>query len=322
MPLVCREPWAFIFIMEFKKYQHLERFGATEVSKIELGECYVFPKIDGTNASLWFCDGKLQAGSRTRHLSLENDNAGFYEWALKQQRFLDFFDKYPHIRLFGEWLVPHSLKTYRDSAWRNFYVFDVSTDKQEHEILHESDTHLNYLHFNEYSLLLDEFGIEYIPPICRVTNSSYEQFVNQLVKNSFLIEDGKGAGEGIVIKNYQFKNKYNRQAWAKIVTSEFKEKHAKEFGEQVLGAKPMIEEAIAEKYVTTALCEKVFAKIKNEKQDWQSKYIPQLLNTVFYDLVKEDCWEFIKENRNPTINFKTLQHFTFIKVREKLPKLF
>ena len=59
--------------MEFKKYQHLERFGTTEVNGIEDGMCYIFPKIDGTNSSVWFNDG-LQAGSRKRHLTLESDN--------------------------------------------------------------------------------------------------------------------------------------------------------------------------------------------------------------------------------------------------------
>ena len=32
--------------MDFRKYQHIERFGTTEVDGIELGKCYVFPKID------------------------------------------------------------------------------------------------------------------------------------------------------------------------------------------------------------------------------------------------------------------------------------
>ena len=32
--------------MEFRKYQHIERFGTMEVDGIEIGTCYVFPKID------------------------------------------------------------------------------------------------------------------------------------------------------------------------------------------------------------------------------------------------------------------------------------
>ena len=75
--------------MEFKKYQHIERFGTTEVQNIELGECYIFPKVDGSNGSVWLDNnGDIQAGSRRRHLTFEKDNAGFYEWVKKQENLL------------------------------------------------------------------------------------------------------------------------------------------------------------------------------------------------------------------------------------------
>lgn len=305
----------------FKKYQHLERFGTSEVEMIEIGECYVFPKIDGTNASVWLHDGEINAGSRTRHLTLEKDNAGFFAWVKQQENILAYLKENPTHRLFGEWLVPHSLKTYRETAWRKFYVFDVAIDKQDDEILHEGDSTLKYLHYNEYKPLLDKFGIDYIPPISIMKNGDYDSFIRELVKNDFLIEDGKGSGEGIVIKNYYYKNNYGRQTWAKIVTSEFKEKHRKEMGASEINVAKLVEEQIAEKYVTKALCEKIHAKIANEG-GWSSKKIPQLLNVVFYDLIKEDSWEFIKEFKNPTINFKTLQHFTFMKVKQNLPQIF
>lgn len=305
----------------FKKYQHLERFGTTEVAQIELGECFIFPKIDGTNASVWLHDGEIQAGSRTRHLSLEKDNAGFLEWVLKQQNIIEYLNENPNHRLFGEWLVPHSLKTYREDSWRRFYVFDVVTDRDNEELNHDCDEKFNYLHYNDYKPILEKFNIDFIPPLSVIRNSNYEQLVNQLIKNDFLIEDGKGYGEGIVLKNYDFKNKFGRKTWAKIVTSEFKEKHAKVMGKSTIEGNKMVEEEIAEKYVTLALCEKVYSKIENET-GWSSKMIPRLLNVVYYDLVREDCWEFVKEHKNPNINFNTLQHFTFKKVKENLPHLF
>ena len=308
--------------MEFKKYQHIERFGTTEVQHIELGECFVFPKIDGTNASLWMGkNGLIQAGSRKRHLSINSDNAGFYQWASEQENILQYLKENPTHRLFGEWLVPHALKTYRDTAWRKFYVFDVCVDKDESEIIHDGDSTMNYLPYNEYAPLLEQRGIDYILPICSITNANYEQLINQLMKNVFLIEDGKGVGEGIVIKRYDFKNKYNRQTWAKIVTSEFKDKHAKVHGQSEIKGKKMVEEEIAIKYVTKALCEKVYSKIESET-GFTSRQIPQLLNTVFYDLIKEDSWEFVKEFKRPTINYSTLQHFVFTQVKANLDKLF
>ena len=169
--------------------------------------------------------------------------------------------------------------------------------------------------------MLEGKGLNFIAPINIITNASYEQLVNQMLKNVFLIEDGKGVGEGIVIKNYDFKNKYGRNTFAKIVTSEFKEKHAKTMGASEIKGKKMVELEIAQEFVTTALVEKVYAKIENDK-GFSRRSIPQLLNTVYYDVVKEDAWNFVKKHKNPSINFKTLQHFIFAQVREKAPHLF
>lgn len=300
--------------MEFRKYQHIERFGTTEVQDIAIGECYVFPKIDGTNASVWLDNnGDVQCGSRKRQLSIKHDNAGFCKWVSEQENIHEYLFRHPTHRLFGEWLVPHSLKTYNDNAWREFYVFDVATDNE--------DAH-GYLHYVDYVEDLVDYAINVIPPIAICKNSTYKQFVEQLQKNDFLIQDGKGIGEGIVIKNYDYVNKYGRQTWAKIVTSEFKAKHRKEMGAPKIEGKKLIEVEIANKYVTVALCEKVKAKIENENNGFSSKDITRLLNTVYYDVVKEESWNFVKEFKNPTINFKTLQHFVFAQVKVCLPDLF
>jgi hypothetical protein len=255
-------------------------------------------------------------------ISLESDNAGFLAWVIKQNNIIAYLQDNPNHRLFGEWLVPHSLSTYRESAWRNFYVFDVCVDRTPDEVLHEGDSELNYIHYLQYKPLLDNYMINYCPPISIIRNGSYEQFINQLVKNVFLIEDGKGAGEGIVIKNYDFKNRHNRQAWAKIVTSEFKEQHSKVMGASDVNGKKLIEEEIASKFVTCALVDKEFAKIKVSEDGWSSKMIPRLLNTVYYSVVKEEAWDFVKEHKNPTIDFKRLQHFVFNQVKTKKPELF
>ena len=128
-------------------------------------------------------------------------------------------------------------------------------------------------------------------------------------------------GEGIVIKNYDFYNKYGRQTWAKIVTSEYKEKHSKKTGAPKVEVKKMIEEEIAKEYVTKSLVEKVYAKIDNDS-GFTNKKIPELLNTVYHDVIKEDCWDFVKKYKQPTINFKTLQHFIFREVKSKAPVSF
>jgi hypothetical protein len=301
--------------MEFKKYQHIERFGTDEVDGIELGECFVFPKLDGTNSSVWLdSEGNVKAGSRTRELTLEKDNAGFYAYVLEQDNLKQYLIKHPTHRLYGEFLVPHSLKTYRDDTWRKFYIFDVCIDT-------EGDS-VEYIPYDIYQSMLEEFSLDYIPPLAKIKNASYDYFVKALEKNNFLIEDGKGVGEGIVIKNYSFYNKFRRQTWAKVVTNEFKEKHVKAMGCAVLEAEKMIEERIVNDFCTSAFVEKEYAKIVTEKEGWQSRYIPELLGRVFSELIKEESWNFVKKYKYPKINFKTLNALVIQRIKEVKKELF
>lgn len=295
----------------FKKYMHLERYGSDEVQGIELGECYIFPKIDGTNGSLWWDGVNIKAGSRNRELELDNDNAGFYNWADKDGRVLDFFINNPDIRLYGEWLVPHSLKTYHRDAWRKFYIFDVQYKDDD-----------RYLHYTEYEPLIKDFGLDYIVPISIIRGATYDHLLKELNNNTYLIEDGKGIGEGIVVKNYSYANKYGRTCWAKIVTNAFKEKNAREMVATEKKFGDLIEEKIVNDFLSSEIVDKVYAKIVNESEGWNSKYIPRLLNTVFHDFVKEELWDAVKTNKNPTINFKALNSLCIMKTKEFKPELF
>lgn len=291
--------------MEFTKYMHLERIGTNEVEGIENGLTYVFPKLDGTNASVWINDeGMVQAGSRNRHLSLEADNAGFLAWVIDQSHIKEYLNKYPHHTLYGEWLVPHSLKTYRDDAWRRFYVFDV---------LDRSTGGL--IHYENYKDGLELYDIDYLAPIAQVKNGSLEKYLKCLDRNVYLIKDGAGVGEGIVIKNYNWENKYGRVTWAKLVSNSFKEENAKAFGAVEVGGK-VTEERIVDEFVTQHLVDKVHAKIVNVEGGWKSKFIPRLLGEIWHDLITEEMWEIIKKHKNPKIDFSALQRFCNMKIKD------
>ena len=180
--------------------------------------------------------------------------------------------------MYGEWLVPHSLKTYREDAWRKFYIFDVCITEQNIE------GGLDYLRYEDYIKILEEFELDYIPLQSTIKNPSHEQLYKELEKNQFLIRDGEGCGEGIVIKNYNFTNKYGRKTWAKIVTSEFKDKHRKEMGHSELQGRSVVETVIVEQFCTRALIDKTYAKIKTDKGGWSSKFIPMLLSLVYREI--------------------------------------
>lgn len=297
--------------MDFEKYQHIERLGSSEVRDVLFGKCYVFYKIDGTNASVWLgIDGLVKSGSRNRELTIESDNAGFCAWATQCENLYAFLKKYPTARLFGEWLVPHSLKTYNQNAWRKFYVFDVMVDGF-------------YLNYDEYSLILESFGIDYIPPIAICTNPSVETIYKLLEKTGqFLIDDGKGNGEGLVIKNYDFTNKHGRKIWAKVITSEFKERHTKTMGAPIIESKELVEIKIVEQYCTRHFIEKEFLKLCDDDGSFDLKKIPMMLNVIYDELIKEESYNFVKKFKNPIINYKTLYGFTVRKIKQVMKDLF
>lgn len=300
--------------MEFKKYLHLERYGNTEVEGINLGTVYVFPKLDGTNASVWMDDGlNLSAGSRNRILSIENDNAGFTNWLSinggeNSQCIADLLTFNPDFRLFGEWLVPHTIKDYRDDAWRKFYVFDVYDNETE-----------RYLPYEEYKAILDEYGVEYIPCQKIIKNGDFENFAHEARNADYLMKLGS-VGEGVVLKNYEFINKYGRYAAAKIVNTEFKTDFRKKLGTPTVEGK-MKEQEIADLF-PAEIAHKTLAKIESENGSFGSKDIPRLLDQSYFDFFKEELWDAIKKTKAKSIDFSALRSLVYQKVKEACPQIF
>ena len=84
-----------------------------------------------------------------------------------------------------------------------------------------------------------------IDPIDKIVNPTNEQLMKLLESNHYLMQ-GDEIGEGIVIKNYGYRNRYGRQTWAKIVRAEFhKTKGTPK--PKIIGLSE-IEQAIVDKY--------------------------------------------------------------------------
>lgn len=284
------------------KYMHVEKFGSDEVSGIEKCESYVLPKIDGTNGVIWLEDGKIHCGSRKRELSADSDNAGFFATFHDDERFKKLFAEYPRIVVYGEYLVKNVIKDYEDTAWKKFYVFDVKSDGK-------------WLTPDEYIPVLTKYGIDFIPYMCKITNPTIEQLKDLCEKASFLMKGGK-AGEGIVLHAPSYVNKFGRTVWAKVVRSEFKV--TKHIGHQV-GVNE-IESKMVEKYFTTALINKEYAKIVNEMGGWKSEYIPRFLGTTYHTFIVENAWDMVK--KNPTINFSVLHRLCTEKMKDVMRSVF
>jgi hypothetical protein len=303
--------------MQYKSYQHIEKLGNTEVDGILNGTCYLTYKIDGTNGCIYLSnDGKeLKFGSRKRELSILNDNANFVTIISSgkgnqnstYESIFSYLKKHPNYIIYGEWLVPHTIKRYNLDAWKKFYIFDVF----------DKDT-LSYINYDIWTNELKEYqGINIIPLIAKLDNPTMDD-LKALLNDTGKYLLSSGLGEGIVIKNYDYVNKYGRRTWAKILTEDFlqtkKESRMKNFIEK--------EECPIEYNIILLLTEehiqKEYHKLKEDKGDWSSKYIFELLNRVFNEFFK-DNWELIlKKFHMPIINFKMLRSLSDAKVKETL----
>ena len=253
--------------MYYKSYQHIEKIGTLETEGILNGEVHLSYKIDGSNGCIYLNDnGELGFGSRKRELSVTQDNMGFMTNFICNKelysKFLDLLKKYPNYIIYGEWLVPVTIKRYSKDAWRKFYVFDVFNNEDG-----------TYLPFNIYKEMLDEYGLLYIPEIAVLNDPSEEDIKEYLDKTGeFLITEG--LGEGIVIKNYDYTNKYGRRTWAKILTEDFK-KNKKEYRQKnhIAKVEGNTEMLIINAFLTSEHVLKEKHKIEEKYGGWSTKNI-------------------------------------------------
>lgn len=297
--------------MQFEKYQHVEKLGSVEVEGILDGIVHIFPKLDGTCTSVYLNDnGEVEVASRNRVLSVDNDNAGVCAYVKSQDKFRRYLDKYPNHRLFGEWLVPHHIRTYESTAWRKLYIFDVMSLQDSGEEV--------YLEYEIYAEMLAEFFIDYIPCIDWISNPTYGTIHIYEDKCTFLMQDGQ-IGEGIVIKNYDFVNRFGRTTWAKIVRPQAKV--------AIKNHKPVtadnVEWAIVEKFVTPELVNKEYSKIACDNCGYFAKRdIPKLLEMVWYCLISEEMINILRKFKNPTIDFALMKKLCTERVKEIKAEIF
>ena len=295
--------------MLYKSYQHVERLGREEVEGILDGTCSIQTKIDGTNGVLWLHDGEVRAGSRRQEIDIKNDNHGFAATVLNDPRYKNYLLDHPNRYLYGEWLVPHTIRYYNDDAWRHFYVFDVA----------EADgDDIRYLPYKEYSIELDKYNIDYIPEIAELTNPTIVELSECLLKSHYLMGEDKRA-EGIVIKNYDFVNKYGRTVWAKIIAEEFLNEKRDKGRQKALRAEYTTEKNICEEYCTEATIKKEYSKILNEFPDAKrQEQIGRMLNAVYETIIREDIVDYILKSKKCVIDFFVLKKEIQNKVKEVL----
>lgn len=273
----------------YRKYMHVERISGAfnpEINGLLTGEVWVFPKLDGSNHSVFWDaeEGIAKCGSRNKVLSEDDDSTGFYKYFMAHPELAEFVENHKNLILYGEFMTPHTIKTYLDSVWNNYYVFDVAKYDGEN---------LRYIPYTEYKDMLWKYDIHYIPTMGTMMNPDMENLEHLMEKNNYLMEKGQ-IGEGIVVKNYDFINKYGRTTWGKLVREEFKVE-AKSYEK---GYSP--EELMAQEHVTKEFVTKEFNKFTTDRgEGWNDKMIPEFIQYVWHEWWVDYSFELVAQSKNP-----------------------
>jgi ATP-dependent RNA circularization protein (DNA/RNA ligase family) len=260
------------------KYMHVERIGKDEVDGILNGIVHIFPKLHGSNAYVLLEDGKIKCFSRNHEIKkigsaeVSNQNfAKFYEYC--QENLQTFFEHWPNYVLYGEFLIPHAGVNYKKEYQYKFYVFDVF-----------SKTTNEFLDYFVYSVLLEIYGIEYIPVFGFIENPTIENIIEIAESNRYLLDDNQEFAEGVVIKNYSYKNRNNKVIWAKYVNEKF-------INNKGIKLQPIVKRAAEQDFVSEHInlleIDKEKSKLIVEYGQWENRLIPILGQNVFDSFITD-----------------------------------
>ncbi len=271
--------------MKFKAYPKIQGLHKEECEGLLDGTCYIQEKVDGANASIWLGeDGEIHYGSRSRDLYLARDNFnGFGDWVLKHKETLEsFFKEHPNCRLNGEWLVRHTIG-YKESSYKQFYLFDITKDNPQGE--YEPIKSIEFVYD-----VAEHFKIPVVKLFAVIENPTLDD-IKKYAGKSVLGDKG----EGVVIKNLNFTNKFGNPQHGKYVTPEFKEDNAITFGGNNKTSETYTEMYYVNKFVGLPRLQKIVHKLESEVGKLDMKHIPRVMGMTYYDVITEEGWTIAQE---------------------------
>lgn len=292
--------------MQFRKYEKIYRLGKEETDGILKGKVNITEKLDGANLSVWLGDGgEIRVGSRNNDLTKNgNEFNGAVKYCNTHEGIKKFFESFKNSRLYGEWLVRHTL-SYNETAYKKFYLFDILY------INDDMDTS-GYLSQDEVQETGKEFGIDCVPNLGEFTNPTLQELTKLVEGQASCL--GK-TREGIVLRNPEFTNVFGDKCNAKIVSEGFMEDNGIVFGGNNKYSECYWEQYISNKYIDVARVQKIMNKIQpeiNERLDM--KHIPRIMSTVYHDLITEEAWDISQKAKK--IDFDNLKRICSKKIKQ------
>lgn len=174
--------------MVHKRFMDISRIKENYANGFNKGDYIVIQeKLDGSNCAIRYDSetDEIIAQSRKNILSLSNNLRGFLEWSQTLDKKLVKSILGDNLVLFGEWLVPHSVK-YPEERYNHAYFYDVYDTSTE-----------TYLSQDKVRDIIAVLGLTYVPVFYRGEFVSWEECMKYVGQTKL----GGEYGEGIVVKN-------------------------------------------------------------------------------------------------------------------------
>jgi hypothetical protein len=235
-------------MVEQKKFTDVVRLGhKSTIGVLAEGDNIVIQeKIDGANASFRRVGNELVAFSRNHQLSEENTLGGFYQFVKELNIQIG-----EGLIFFGEWTNPHKVK-YPEHQ-KKFFLFDIYDVTQG-----------KYLPWETVKRVGQSLGLNLVPVFYEGEYKGFDHLQSFVGKTELggMLGDIP-TGEGIVVKNVDYTDRFGNQMYVKLVTDAFREVQ-----KQKAPKDPKVESTQEQKFVdqtvTTARIEKFLHKFVDE----------------------------------------------------------
>lgn len=272
---------------EHKKYTDIIRYGKKETQEVLNAGDYITisEKMDGANASFshdYDSEMNISCFSRNNKLNFSNNLRGFYQWVEKiispQAHKLN-----PDWRYYGEWQVAHKVN-YKPEFHHNFYLFNIY-----------DETTGEYLSDDLVESEASKLGIETVEYFYKGEFIDFDHLMSFVGKSNKTVEPD--SGEGVVVKNTNYKDRYGKQIFVKLVSEKFAEIQS-----QKLPKNPKADEAVMDlvkSVVTNNRVEKIILKCVDDQEldedysiESMGKIIKIVSGKVYADCMKEEAETF------------------------------
>ena len=272
----------------FLKFQHVQSKLNRATNYLNFTEEKIVQiKLDGSNGSIWwdYEHDCIACGSRTQELTIGKTLNGFYNWVQALPNAVKVWFKQHHVRVYGEWMIPHSIQ----------YSQDIQSQFVAFETWYE-DTDMRSFENQSWKNL----GLLSVPTF--KYQETLENIFEAFHSGAFNIDDLflpiNGSHEGIVIKSM---DSFHTQRYLKVIDKNYRCDLSASKAQRELD-KPKFE-------LSESLIQKEYDKFKYELgfKPFDIKMMGALCNQIFTAWIEDELVDYVLTNYPESLNFKELR---------------